>query len=64
MIKIVDNLKKKLHLIVSVFIVIHVAFIYGFQPDLKFDIHLDTIDEHNLFKGIMACIWDSRCCGF
>lgn len=48
------NLKNKIHLIISVFIVIPVAFIYGFQPDFKFDIHINTIDEHNLFKGIMG----------
>ena len=48
------NLQKNIHLIVSVLIVVPVAFIYGFQPDLKFDIHLNTIDEHNLFKGIMG----------
>lgn len=47
-------MKNKIHLIISVFIVIPVAFIYGFQPDFKFDIHLNTIDEHNLFKAIMG----------
>ena len=44
----------KTHLIISVGIVVPVAFIYGFQPDLQFDIHLNTIDEHNFFKAIMG----------
>lgn len=48
------KLQYNLHLIISVLIVVPVAIIYGFQPDFKFDIHLTTIDEHNLFKGIMG----------
>ena len=44
----------KMHLIVSVLIVIPVAFVYGFNPSSKFDIHLNTIDEHNFFKAIMG----------
>ncbi len=48
------NLQNNIHLIISVLIVVPVAFVYGFQPDLKFDIHLNTIDEHNLFKAIMG----------
>jgi hypothetical protein len=44
----------KIHLVISVCIVIPVAFVYGFQPDSKFDIHLNTIDEHNFFKAIMG----------
>lgn len=31
-----------------------VSFVYGFNPDLQFDIHLSTIDEHNFFKAIMG----------
>lgn len=49
-----QNIITKIHLILSVGIVIPVAFIYGFQPDLQFDIHLNTIDEHNFFKAIMG----------
>ncbi|QOD59636.1 DUF4345 domain-containing protein [Polaribacter haliotis] len=44
----------KIHLIISVCIVIPVSFIYGFNPSLKFDIQLQTIDEHNFFKAIMG----------
>ncbi len=44
----------KIHLIISVLIVIPVAFIYGFNPSSQFDIHLNTVDEHNFFKAIMS----------
>ncbi len=44
----------KIHLIISVLIVIPVSLVYGFQPDAQFDIHLNTIDEHNFFKAIMG----------
>lgn len=44
----------KIHLIISVLIVVPVAFVYGFNPSSEFDIQLNTIDEHNLFKAIMG----------
>ena len=44
----------KIHLIISVCIVIPVSFVYGFNPSSKFDIHLQTIDEYNFFKAIMG----------
>lgn len=44
----------KIHLIISVCIVIPVAFVYGFNPSSQFDIHLNTTDEHNFFKAIMG----------
>ena len=44
----------KIHLIISVVIVIPTALIYGFDSSFKFDIHLDTIDELNQFKAIMG----------
>ncbi|WP_400075697.1 DUF4345 domain-containing protein [Winogradskyella sp. R77965] len=45
---------KKIHLVISVLIVVPVAFIYGFNPSSEFDIQLQTIDEHNQFKAIMG----------
>jgi hypothetical protein len=45
---------KKSHLIISCLIVIPVAFVYGFQPDLLFDVMLNSIDEANIFKAIMG----------
>ncbi|WP_339756825.1 DUF4345 domain-containing protein [uncultured Winogradskyella sp.] len=44
----------KTHLIISVFIVVPVAFVNGFNPSSEFDIHLNTVDEHNFFKAIMG----------
>jgi hypothetical protein len=45
---------KNLHLIVSSIIVIPVGFLYGFQPDLLFEITLNSADEHSVFKAIMG----------
>lgn len=44
----------KIHLIISVCIVVPVAFVYGFSPSSQFNIYLNTIDEHNFFKAIMG----------
>lgn len=44
----------KIHLIISVSIVIPVAFVYGFKPELSFDMSLNTVDEHNFYKAIMG----------
>ncbi len=44
----------KIHLLISVIIVIPVAFIYGFNPSSKFDIYLQTFDEQNQFKALMG----------
>ena len=44
----------KIHLIISVIIVIPVSFVYGFNPTSRFDIQLQTIDEHNFFKAVMG----------
>ncbi len=44
----------KIHLIISVLIVVPVSVVYGFNPSSEFDIHLNTIDEHNFFKAIMG----------
>ncbi|MDP5104972.1 MAG: DUF4345 domain-containing protein [Polaribacter sp.] len=54
MIKTKQDFIQKIHLIISVLIVVPVSIFYGFNPDLQFDIHLDTIDEHNFFKAIMG----------
>lgn len=54
MIKTKQDFIKKIHLIISVLIVVPVAFVYGFNPDSQFDIHVNTIDEHNFFKTIMG----------
>lgn len=45
---------RNIHLIISIFIVVPVAIIYGFFPDLVFEIHPSTIDEHDVFKATMG----------
>ncbi len=54
MLKTKQDIITKTHLIISVMIVVPVAFVYGFNPSSEFDIHLNTIDEHNFFKAIMG----------
>jgi len=54
MLKTKQDIINKIHLIISVLIVVPVSFVYGFNPDSQFDIHLNTIDEHNFFKAIMG----------
>ena len=44
----------KLHLIISVVIVIPVGFVYGYFPDSYFELFPNTIDEHNFYKAIMG----------
>lgn len=48
------NFLSKIHLIISILIVVPVAIVYGFKPSLIFDIHLNAIDEQNAFKAIMG----------
>jgi drug/metabolite transporter superfamily protein YnfA len=48
------NIKKNISLIISVFIAVPIGIIYGYQPNLLFDIQLQTIYEHNVFKAIMG----------
>ncbi len=45
---------KNLHLIVSIIIIIPVGLLYGFQPELLFEVNLNSTDEHNIFKAIMG----------
>ncbi len=54
MIKTKQDFINKIHLIISVIIVIPIAFVYGFKPELSFDMFLETIDEHNFYKAIMG----------
>jgi hypothetical protein len=48
------NIAKNISLIFSILIVVPIGIIYGFCPNLIFDIRLNTIDEHNVFKAIMG----------
>lgn len=49
-----EDFINKTHLIISVSIVVPTAFIYGFKPELSFDMFLETIDEHNFYKAVMG----------
>jgi len=54
MLKTKQDFIRKIHLLISASIVISAAIFYGFNPDMLFDIQLQTIDEHNFFKAIMG----------
>ncbi len=54
MLKTKCDIINKIHLIISIIIVIPVSLLYGFNPSSEFNIHLDTIDEQNAFKAIMG----------
>lgn len=43
-----------LHLVISSLIIIPIGLIYGFSPNLLFEVNLNSIDEHNIFKAIMG----------
>lgn len=49
-----NYLIQNVHFYISIPIVIAVALIYGFWPNLLFDIHPNSTDEHNFFKAIMG----------
>lgn len=44
----------KIHLLLSVLIVVPTAIIYGFQLDSLLNFQLDTLDELNQFKAMMG----------
>tara|TARA_R110002072_G_scaffold63367_1_gene157713 strand:+ start:406 stop:654 length:249 start_codon:yes stop_codon:yes gene_type:complete len=54
MLKTKQDFINKIHLIISILIVVPVSFAYGFNPSSGFDIYLNTNDEHNFFKAIMG----------
>ena len=54
MLKTKQDIINKIHLIISVCIVVPVAFVYGFKPELSFDMFLETVDEQNFHKAIMG----------
>nr|WP_321229199.1 DUF4345 domain-containing protein [uncultured Psychroserpens sp.] len=54
MLKTKQDIINKIHLIISVCIVVPIAFVYGFKPELSFDMFLETVDEHNFYKAIMG----------
>lgn len=53
-----ENQIKNLHLIISVLIVVPIAFVYGFLPNFisqkLFNVEVATLDLANIFKAIMG----------
>ncbi|WP_136482382.1 DUF4345 domain-containing protein [Cognatitamlana onchidii] len=49
-----EDFKNKIHLIISALIVGPIAFIYGFQPELLFEVNITTPNQYNVFKAIMG----------
>ena len=49
---------RNLHLIISIIVIVFIAFAYGIAPNtilpVLFDFKADTIDLHNIFRGIMC----------
>ena len=45
---------KNLHLIISSLILIPVAFLYGFSPEFIFNLEMNSLNEHSVFKAIMG----------
>ena len=39
---------------ISSLIIIPVGLVYGFAHNLLFDINLNSVDEHNVFKAVMG----------
>jgi len=49
-----NNFIFKIHLIISVIIVIPVAILYGWFPELTFDLFPNTMDEMSFYKAVMG----------
>jgi Domain of unknown function (DUF4345) len=49
-----NQLLQHLHLYISIPVVIGVALVYGFQPQMLFDIQPNSVDEHNVYKAVMG----------
>lgn len=43
-----------LQLAISAIIVLPMALIYGFQPNLLFDVSINSLDQSNIFKAMMG----------
>ena len=45
---------QKIHLVISVIIVVPASIIYGFFPDAQLELFPETIDEQSFFKAVMG----------
>lgn len=48
------NWRLNLHLFISIPVVTTAALVYGFQPDLLFEVSVQTTDESNIYIAIMG----------
>jgi hypothetical protein len=48
------NVLTKIHLVISITVVVPIAFIYGYKPDSYFDITPGSIDENNLLMALFG----------
>ncbi|WP_412476682.1 DUF4345 domain-containing protein [Flavobacterium sp. TBRC 19031] len=48
------NWRQNLHLYISIPVVTTAALVYGFQPDLLFEVSAQTTDESNIYKATMG----------
>lgn len=49
-----NKIAQNIHLYISIPIVTSVGLVYGFQPNILFEIQPNSIDEHNVYKAIMG----------
>jgi len=54
MLKTKADIRSKIHLIISVSVVIPVAFVYSFYPELLFQSPVTEINQHNALKALMG----------
>lgn len=54
MFKTKEDFITKIHLAISVIVVVPTALIYGFNPSSQYDIYLQTVNEYSQFKALMG----------
>lgn len=54
MLKSKEDIRTKIHLLISVFVVIPVSLVYGFFPEVLFEIPVTEINELNSLKALMG----------
>ncbi|GAA4280263.1 DUF4345 domain-containing protein [Gaetbulibacter aestuarii] len=54
MLKTKDDIRTKIHLLISVFVVIPVALVYGFYPEVLFQVPVTEINQLNSLKALMG----------
>ncbi|MEM6514608.1 MAG: DUF4345 domain-containing protein [Bacteroidota bacterium] len=49
-----EDFVNKIHLLISVVVVVPAGLIYGFRPELLLNISVQTLDEHSFHKAVMT----------